>query len=208
MNLQEALELYYGKPLNESKAKERPTRTDRCIEELHKAGLYDKDSDYAGMLGEAVEELLRLFAIQEHSGFSASLCNQIFHTLIEGNPLTPLTTDESEWTDGIEIGGPNNGFEKGEFLLSNRSSGVTSSTKLLSENKAVFDGIIWKDPEGFTYTNKDSIVEFTLPGFPPKPIFRDAPADTNESFEDRKEVKIEEKYGQIFILRGMDLNKD
>jgi hypothetical protein len=38
--------------------------TERAIEELHRAGLYDEDSDYGGMIGTAVEELLLVFQIR------------------------------------------------------------------------------------------------------------------------------------------------
>ena len=39
--------------------------------ELEKAGLFDKDSDYNGMIGNAVMELIEKFSEQGHSGFFA-----------------------------------------------------------------------------------------------------------------------------------------
>lgn len=50
-------------------------------EQLKKAGLYDKDSDYDGMLGEAVLELITVFANQGHSGMSAEMTIQLFERL-------------------------------------------------------------------------------------------------------------------------------
>ena len=35
--------------------------------ELRKAGLFDKDSDYGGMLGKAVMDIVKVFAKQGHS---------------------------------------------------------------------------------------------------------------------------------------------
>lgn len=49
--------------------------------ELKKAGLFDKDSDYDGMLGESVSELISTFAEQGHSGYSAMMTRELFHKL-------------------------------------------------------------------------------------------------------------------------------
>lgn len=52
-----------------------------ATEQLKKAGLFDKDSDYVGELGEGVLELITLFASQGHSGMSAELTIQLFERL-------------------------------------------------------------------------------------------------------------------------------
>lgn len=49
--------------------------------ELTKAGLFDKDSDYNGELGNGVLELMTVFANQGHSGYSAMLTRDLFHRL-------------------------------------------------------------------------------------------------------------------------------
>lgn len=67
--------------------------------ELRKAGLFDKDSDYEGMLGEAVLELVKVFSAQGHSGFSAHMTMQIFQRVAMFKTLTPLTSDPDEWID-------------------------------------------------------------------------------------------------------------
>ncbi|HEX5591962.1 MAG TPA: hypothetical protein VFX35_01295 [Solirubrobacterales bacterium] len=63
-------------------------------EELERAGLFDKGGDYEGMIG---EEVMRIFAEAGHSGFSAAYAASIFTHLSEWKPLTPLTSDPSEW---------------------------------------------------------------------------------------------------------------
>lgn len=73
------------------------TMTEFARDELKKAGLFDKDSDYDGMIGEAVMELINKFAEQGHSGFSAGLTTSIFNKLAEYKPLSPLTDDPNEW---------------------------------------------------------------------------------------------------------------
>lgn len=50
-------------------------------EELTKAGLFDKDSDYDGELGKGTLELITVFAGQGHSGASAEMTIQLFTKL-------------------------------------------------------------------------------------------------------------------------------
>lgn len=77
---------------------------DHSTEELKRAGLFDKDSDYNGMIGNAVLELMKTFASQGHSGFSASWVTELFSKLSKYETLTPLTEDETEWMDVREMG--------------------------------------------------------------------------------------------------------
>lgn len=49
--------------------------------ELKRVGLFDKDSDYDGMLGESVSELIAVFAEQGHSGMSAQMTRELFYKL-------------------------------------------------------------------------------------------------------------------------------
>ena len=65
--------------------------------ELELAGLFDKDSDYGGMLGEAVMELVEVFEKQGHSGYSAALVRNIFSRVADYKVLTPIGTTEDEW---------------------------------------------------------------------------------------------------------------
>ncbi len=133
------------------------TTTDRCIEELKRAGLFDKDSDYDGMIGEAVKELLLVFQKQGHSGYSAQITANIFYKLIKGDPLTPLTNDKSEWN---EIG-PG-------VLQSNRASHCFIE-KETSDKPYTIEGKIFSDDGGKTFfTSRESRVYFDLPGFPPE----------------------------------------
>lgn len=75
------------------------TMTDWARNELQMAGLFDKDSDYEGMLGEAVMELMDRFSEQGHSGFSAGLVSSIFDRLSHHKPLSELTSDPLEWNE-------------------------------------------------------------------------------------------------------------
>jgi len=71
--------------------------------ELELAGLFDKDSDYDGMLGEAAMELIGLFSWQGHSGFSAGIVRDIFNRLANYETLTE--NDHSLYNDVSEMYG-------------------------------------------------------------------------------------------------------
>lgn len=73
--------------------------------ELELAGLFDKDSDYNGMLGKAVMDLVKVFAKQGHSGFSAHQTLLIFLKVSNRENLTPITSDPNDWHDVSEISG-------------------------------------------------------------------------------------------------------
>lgn len=133
------------------------TATEMCIKELEKAGLLSKDSDYDGMLGSAVKELLFVFQKQGHSGYSAQATASIFYKLIKGEPLSPLTENPDEWLD----------HGNGVFQ-SNRVSHVFIDKKT-SEKPYTIEGKAFSDNGGSSYyTGIDSRVYFDLPGFPPK----------------------------------------
>lgn len=71
--------------------------------ELKRSGWFDDDSDYGGMIGDAVEELIELFAKQGHSGMSASIVRLLFWDLSNFKALSPLTDDSAEWVDVAEL---------------------------------------------------------------------------------------------------------
>jgi hypothetical protein len=131
--------------------------TDTNIAELEKAGLLKKDSDYDGMIGEAVKELLLVFQKQGHSGSSAQITANIFYKLIKGEPLSPLTNNPDEWME-VTTG----------VFQSRRVSNVFIDQKV-SERPYTLDGKAFSDDGGKTFwTSSESNVYFDLPGFPPK----------------------------------------
>jgi hypothetical protein len=72
-----------------------------ATEELKLAG-YDIDDPEDGpnrWLAEGTLELLKVFADQGHSGFSASYAIALFEKLASWKPLTPLTGEDDEWNE-------------------------------------------------------------------------------------------------------------
>lgn len=123
--------------------------------ELRAVGLFDPGSDYDGMIGEAVLELVKVFSKQGHSGFSAHLCLDVFAKVAAFKPLAPLTGETDEWqevADGV--------------YQNNRCS------RVFKEDGEAYDidGIIWRDPDGATYTNFKSRVPVTFPYTPTQQV--------------------------------------
>lgn len=109
--------------------------------ELELAGLFDKDSDYGGMLAEAVMELIEVFSKQGHSGASAPRVLGLFKVLGNYGNLSPLTGHNDEWND---VG---NGV-----FQNKRASAVFKEN---SSDKAYYlDAIIWRTPSGSSWTGK------------------------------------------------------
>lgn len=65
--------------------------------EMKIAGLLDEDSDYNGMVGEAVIQLADTLGKQGHSGFSAFMTIELFNKVARFENVTPLTSDPDEW---------------------------------------------------------------------------------------------------------------
>ena len=64
------------------------TETDWAIRNLELAGYFKKDSDYDGMLGEAVKRLLLQHQKEGHSGMSHQMTVHLFHEVALDKPLT------------------------------------------------------------------------------------------------------------------------
>ena len=120
--------------------------------ELEKAGYFDTDGMYGGMVGESVLELVEAFAEQGHSGLSASLALRVFARVADWEPLLPLTGEDDEWN---EVGG---------VFQNKRCSHVFKDT---SHGQAYdSSGKVFRDSDGCCFTSLDSRVPVTFPYTP------------------------------------------
>ena len=116
------------------------------------------------MVKKDVLQLIEVFAKQGHSGFSAPYVLAVFCKLAKYEPLGPLTGADDEWTEA----------SKGVFQ-NNRCSEVFKNGK---DGEAYWiNGKIFRDPNGCTYTNKDSNVPVVFPWTKPEPEVVDVPAE-------------------------------
>ena len=134
------------------------TLTSFAKDELTRAGMSSQDSDYGGMLGDAVMELVERFSEQGHSGFSASIAISLFQKVARFEPLTPLTGEDSEWiliTDGLKF--------LDEPLYQNRRC-----SRVFKDKGGAYDaeGKVFREPSGASYTSRDSRVSVAFPYTP------------------------------------------
>jgi len=110
--------------------------------------LYGSEGLYGEDTGKAVMELVRIFDGQHHSGGSAMVVSQIFMKLAGYGILTPITDEPDQWVD----------HGAGMFQHKRLSS-------VFKDHSGVYDidGIIFREPDGATYTSKDSRVPVEFP---------------------------------------------
>lgn len=127
------------------------TMYERAVNELKLVGAFDEDSEYDGMIGEAVQELLGNLRDQGHSGASCAITVEIFKRLADGGVLTPLTGEPDEWVDH-------------EGLLQNNRCYHVFKDKVRAYDSR---GRIFIDKKGDNFTNSNhSAVEVTFPYSP------------------------------------------
>lgn len=125
---------------------------DHYREEIKKAGLLDKDSDYGGMVGEALLKLCECMVGEGHSGFSHGITVSAFHQLMTTGILTPLTGEDSEWGD------------VGNGLFQNKRA--SNVFKTANGSAYQVDYYIFDDGEGDSWTGKESSKDIEFPFMP------------------------------------------
>lgn len=139
--------------------------------ELRRVGLFDKDSDYDGMLGKAALEIVKVFADQGHSGFSAAMTTGLVEKLMRFEPLSPLTGDEDEWVV-LDYDDHMYAQNKRCFRVFQRRDGTAYDT----------EGRVHRYPDGVTYVGPN--VDVTFP-YTPKTEVVDVPFDDDWNGEER-----------------------
>lgn len=137
--------------------------------ELNLIGLTDKD-EYNAMMRKHILHMIKEFADEGHSGFSAPYAIQILTKLMSFKPLTPLTGEDDEWTN-VSVYGDGTPHYQNKRL----SSVFKDKDEVYNIDGKVF----WewyKDEDGKPvktyYTSRDSRVPVTFPyTVPDKPIY-------------------------------------
>lgn len=125
------------------------TLVDYAKEELKRIGMIDSGEPYNDAVAKAILDLIELFASQGHSGFTAPYTVNAFKRLAMYKPLSPLTGEDSEWS------------EVGSGVYQNKRY----SAVFKEDGKAYnVEGKMFTDNNGSTwYLSKDSHVEITFP---------------------------------------------
>ena len=73
-------------------------------QELDRIGMTD-DGDMNGIMRKHLLHMVKEFADEGHSGFSASYALQCLKRLLNFKPLSPLTGEDDEWSEVTQISG-------------------------------------------------------------------------------------------------------
>lgn len=147
------LKLWWGKLLK-LPGKREITQLEKYAErELRMAGIYDADSDYGGGLAHAVMGLVKAFANQGHSGFSAKATLDLFNKVANWEPIQPLMGTDDEWTEHID-----------GCFQNKRCSRVFKDRK--DDPAYDIDGRVFRDSNGAYFTDKNSKVYIKFPYTP------------------------------------------
>jgi len=114
--------------------------------ELQIAGFFDKDSDYGGMIGKSVMELIDVFCKQGHSGTSAPFVANIFNKLAKYEPLQPITGKDEEWSDITKL-------NDGESMYQNKRCSALFKDGI-DKTPYYIDAIVKRDEQGICWTGK------------------------------------------------------
>src|SRR5262245_9190207 len=98
-------------------------------------------------------EMVKLFAEEGHSGFSASYAVGILEKLLRFEPLKPLTGEDDEWAE----------IEAGNTWQNRRCSHVFKGADGRGYD---INGRIFREPNGCCYTSRDSCVFIEFPYTP------------------------------------------
>lgn len=119
----------------------------------------DPDVLWSALVAASVEDQIREFAGEGHSGASAASATQLFSRLSKFLPLTPLTGEDSEWN--LVKGDYGQGGDT--IYQNNRCSHVFKD----SSGAYDIDGYVFEDSNGERYTSKKSRKAVTFPYYPP-----------------------------------------
>ena len=137
--------------------------------ELNLIGLTDKD-EYNAMMRKHILHMIKEFADEGHSGFSAPYAIQILTKLMSFKPLTPLTGEDDEWTNVSDYGDGTPHYQNKRLSSVFKDNDGTYNI----DGKVFWEWYRDEDGKPFKsyYTSRDSRVPVTFPyTVPDKPIY-------------------------------------
>ena len=156
----------------------------RAINEFKYAGWIDDNYDFKDEMQEKiclnVLDILYLISKQNHSGFSFNYLYNLLKTILDDDTLTELTGKSGEW---IKI-------NNNETILfqNKRCSRIFREIHDDGTVEDYFiDGKIFIDPDGDSYTSKESVIPVKFPCYPPKKRYIKVDYNGNEIEEIKRE---------------------
>lgn len=124
-----------------------------AIDELTRIGMYGSGDEMNDALCEHILKMVDVFAEHIHPGFSANYAINILQKLLLFEPLSPLTGEVDEWNE-VDDG----------LYQNKRLSRVFKKGK----DGQAYDirGKVFVEPDGVSYTSRDSYVYIEFPYIP------------------------------------------
>lgn len=129
----------------------------------------DNDDEMNLAMRKHILHMINEFANEGHSGFSAKYAMNLLTKLLRYEPLTPLTGEDSEWTDVAE--------QNGGTLWQNKRC-----SRVFKDNNGAYDSegkVFWTwgkyedgEPYKSYFTNRNSSVAITFP-YTPKTVYEE-----------------------------------
>lgn len=110
--------------------------------------------DMQSEMKKCILDIIGVFSAQGHSGSSAAYLINEIKDLMSFKPITPLTGDESEWSEPFDMEGTRQNVRYSAVFM--RKDGTAYN----------IDGKVFVEPSGCGYTSKGSMVEVTFPYVP------------------------------------------
>ena len=134
---------------------------------------YDFDF-YGDNMNKDVLEVLKVLSDQGHTNMSASIVIRLVNRLWSWKPLTPLTGEDDEWN---RISGSEYQNRRYAQVFKNKETGEAYDIK----------GIIFAEPDGVTFTCRQSKVPIEFPYMPPDkyPVYKLKYSSDEKSVEEQ-----------------------
>ena len=145
--------------------------------ELDRIGMTEGD-EYNGAMRKHILHMVKEFAGEGHSGFSASYALQCLKNLLSFKPLSPLNGEDDEWSEV--------GEDSGYTMFQNKRCGSVFKHGKVGEAYDIDGKVFWEwyvDEETGEhtksyFTNADSRVPVTFPyTVPETPIYEYVPPE-------------------------------
>ena len=174
--------------------------------ELQIAGAFDKDSLYDGSIGDAVMELVEVFAKQGHSGNSAGIVRTIFNKLAAYEPLMDITGSDEEWGDVHDIGNSSNPWYQNKRCSALFKDGKDGKPYYIDaivkrdQNGVTWSGMAWLNEEDYKSGDRSKMVgkRGYIKSFPFKP---------KTFIIDVKDVEVTKDDWESFIVNPSQLDE-
>lgn len=100
--------------------------------------------------------MVRLFALEGHSGFSASIARQWLDKLLDFKPLGPLTGEAHEWTSHEVLDGNSRQNKRCGQVFLDEATGMAYD----------INGFVFREPDGAGFTSRESFRVVRFPYHP------------------------------------------